>query len=95
MVFGDLVPGEVPECQAFLRLQPFLAEVLALGGGEDRQKVVEALIAVIVPVELLVGAHQQPGRLQPQGVFAGEEIEVERGNVVIGGDLYRRAEKRI
>ena len=44
---------------AFERLAAFFADRLALARGEARQKIVEARIAFVPPVELLIGALEQ------------------------------------
>ena len=87
MVLGDGVAGEVDEGEAVLCLCALLAQVLALGRREGGEEIVKALVTVIHPAELLVGARQEAGIAEGLGVIGIDEIDVQRGELVLLGEL--------
>ena len=70
MNFADFSPAERADFDACLRCRTFLAQILALGRGQRGEKIVEALIAPVLPMELDVAADQPAGRLK-QGDLVG------------------------
>ena len=61
-VLGDVAAGQPVDRDAGReRLAPLALDRLALARGERGEEVVEGGVAVIVPVELLVGALQEAG----------------------------------
>ena len=66
MRLGDVRAGQVLDGDPGREgVATFLADGLALAGGEGGEEVVEARVAVVLPVELLVGALQEAGGLRP------------------------------
>jgi hypothetical protein len=78
-------PVRCSTVQPVQRRRPLLADRLALAGGERGQEVVEAGIALIVPVELAVDPDQPARALEERHFLLGDEGGVGAGEA-IGGD---------
>lgn len=63
---------------AFKSVAPFLAHCFALARGQASQEVLEGLVALIVPVELLVGALQQARGPSPAPFPFRQKRDVQR-----------------
>ena len=90
MRFGEVAPGHPFDLDpAAKRLAPFLADRLALARGERGEEIVEAAIAVVPPVELLVGPLEEAELAGKLPFLAREEGDVQRGDAEPVGDLNR------
>jgi hypothetical protein len=77
--FGQVAAGEVMDGDAGLgRVPPLAPDHLALARGEGVQEIVEAGIAVVAPVELLVGAFQEALRAEKIPVPLRQEGDMGR-----------------
>ena len=100
MRLGDPRAGEVDDLQPLDCRRPLLADRLALARGERGEKVVEARMILIQPVELAVGADQPAGPLEQGHLFGGDEGGVGGGEAVLvdhlaGGADQGRGERGI
>jgi hypothetical protein len=95
MRLGQVAPGDPFDLYpAFKRRASLAPDRLALAGSERAQEVLEAGIALILPVELLVGAFKQAQLAGKLPFLAREEGEVQRGHAEPIGDLYCRLEQK-
>ena len=93
--FGEIGAGEPGHLDAGRqRLLALAADGLALARGERGQEVVEAGIAGILPMELLVGALQEAALAERAPFRLGQEGDVGRGQLAGGGDLDQRIGER-
>ncbi len=75
-------------------LAALLAHRLALARGELAEEIVELRVALVVPVELLIGALQEALRPQRRPLVLGQEGEVQRGDAEALRDLDRRGREQ-
>ena len=89
MRLGEIASRHPFDLDAVLeRLAALFADRLALARGEAREKVVEAPIVFILPMELLVGALEQTHLAGKLPFVARGEGDMQRGNAEPVGDLH-------
>ncbi len=86
--FGQVRAGQPVHLDAGReRVLALAANALALARGEAGEEVVEAGVAVILPVELLVGALQEAARAERGPFRLGEEGDVRGRQIVAARDF--------
>src|SRR6476646_5843337 len=94
MGFGQLTPGHPFYRDAGgQRLAPLLTHGLTLARGERAEKFVEARIALVLPVELLIGAFEEAEFAAELPFLLGEKGDVQAGDAEPGADLHSRLEQ--
>ena len=91
-VFGEIAAGEPVRADAFRRQRvlALAADGLALARGEADEEIVEAVVARVLPVELLVGALQEAALAERAPFGFGQEGDVGRRQIIVLGDLGER-----
>src|SRR5437899_5505913 len=72
-----------------------LADGLALARAERGKEIVEAGVAVIVPVKLPAGALQETGGAEALPLALRRESDVQRGHFVAARQLDHRRDERV
>ena len=94
MRLGEVAPRHPFDLDpAAERLAALLPDRFPLARGERLQEIVEAPIALVVPVELLVGPLEQADVAGKLPFLAGEEGDVQRGDAEPVGDLHGRLQQ--
>src|SRR5689334_24081918 len=82
MLISDLRAGHPPHAHArILHSAALLEDLLALGRGEIGEKLPEARVAAVLPVELHRPPQHQPRRFQFARLGLGGKQDVQRGRV--------------
>src|SRR6266542_1484126 len=76
------------------RVTPFAADCLAFACGKDREKIVEAAVTCIAPMELLIGPLQKSLRAEQLPLRARGEGDVGRGRGVQPTELDESRRER-